>query len=71
MVRGLCKRAGMLELGAPFVEVAGQDVDLTQAWSRVFPKSGSLLDVCDDPVYANVRGVLLYARSAAATSQNR
>lgn len=45
---------------------------ITKAWGRVFPKYVSLLDVCDDPVYANVRGFLLYARSAqAAASQGR
>lgn len=41
---------------------------ITKAWSRVFPRSASFLDVCDDPVYANVRGFLLYARSAAAAA---
>lgn len=39
---------------------------ITKAWGQVFPKYASLLDVCHDPVYANVRGFLLFARSAAA-----
>jgi PRTRC genetic system protein D len=49
------------------VIVAGGGAHLiTKAWANVFPRYTSLLDVCDDPVYANVRGFLLYARSAAA-----
>ena len=51
------------------VIVAGGGASLiTKAWANVFPRYTSLLDVCDDAVYANVRGFLLYARSAAATS---
>ena len=39
---------------------------LAKAWAHVFPKLGHMIQAVDDPVYANVRGFLMYANSVAS-----
>lgn len=68
-LRAMERKVGEMRSIDRVLVTGGGAAMVSRVWPSVFPGSSAVVEVCEEPVYSNVRGFLVYSRSMSASGK--